>query len=176
MATKSPAKKSTSSRSSKGDADPFEMLKADHREVEKMHKEYEKLVKNEADAEERGELAARICAALTVHATVEEEVFYPPVREAIDDDDIMDHADVEHASAKDLIAQIESMDPDDSHFDAKVTVLCEYVAHHVKEEEEEMFPKARKAKDLDFASLAAEMEARKSELEAEYAEMDPQAA
>ncbi|WP_295643638.1 hemerythrin domain-containing protein [uncultured Methylibium sp.] len=174
MATKSPAKKTTSARTSKAASDandPFEMLKSDHREVEKMHKAYEKLVESEADAEERGELAARICAALTVHATVEEEVFYPPVREAIDDDDIMDHADVEHESAKDLIAQIESMGPDDSHYDAKVTVLCEYVAHHVKEEEEEMFPKARKAKGIDFAALAQEMAARKAELEAEYAEM-----
>jgi len=171
MATKSPPKKSASA--GKADAaDAFELLKADHREVEKMHKQYEKLVKDEADADQRGELAARICMALTVHATVEEEVFYPPVRAAIDDDDIMDHADVEHDSAKDLIAQIEAMDPDDSHYDAKVTVLCEYVAHHVKEEEEEMFPKARKAKDLDFDALGAEMTARKAELEAEYAEME----
>jgi hemerythrin superfamily protein len=179
MATKSPAKKSTSARPAKaasGPADAFELLKSDHREVEKMHKQYEKLVEDQADANERGELAARICAALTVHATVEEEIFYPPVREAIDDDDIMDHADVEHDTAKDLIAQIEVMDPDDSHFDAKVTVLCEYVAHHVKEEEEEMFPKARKAKGLDFDALGAEMAARKAELQAEYEEFESETA
>jgi hemerythrin superfamily protein len=164
------ASKTTRTTKKASPKDAFELLKADHREVEKMHKQYEKLVEAQAPADEREELARRICTALTVHATVEEELFYPPVREAIDDENVMDHADVEHASAKDLIAQIDSMDPGDDHYDAKVTVLCEYVAHHVKEEEEEMFPKARKAKDIDFDALGAEMAARKAELMAEFAD------
>lgn len=172
MATKT--NKTSKSKASEHDA--FELLKADHREVEKMHRQYEKLVDADAPADEREALARRICTALTIHATVEEELFYPPVRDAIDEQDIMDHADVEHASAKDLIAQVEAMDPDDSHYDAKVTVLCEYVAHHVKEEEEEMFPKARKAKDIDFDALGAEMAARKAELQAEYGEMEAEPA
>jgi hypothetical protein len=96
---------------------------------------------------------------------VEEEIFYPAVRAAIDDDDLMDEADVEHAGARELIAQLEDMEPGDDHYDAKVTVLGENVDHHVKEEQDEMFPKARKAK-LDLAALGAAMLERKRELRA----------
>ena len=88
------------------------------------------------------------------------------MRESIDDDDIMDEADVEHASAKDLIGQLESASPGDDHYDAKVTVLGEYINHHVEEEEGEMFEKARKA-DVDVEALGAEMAERKDELKAE---------
>jgi len=102
---------------------------------------------------------------LTIHATCEEEIFYPAVREAIDDMDLMDEADVEHASAKDLIAQLEAAGPQDDHYDAKVTVLGEMIDHHVKEEEGEMFPKASKA--IDTEAVGAELAARKAELSAE---------
>ena len=107
-----------------------------------------------------------ICSELTVHTTIEEEIFYPAVREAIDDEDLMDEADVEHASAKELIAQLEAANPGDDQYDAKVTVLGEMIDHHVKEEEGEMFPKARKA-DIDSAALGEEMAARKAELKEE---------
>ena len=105
---------------------------------------------------------------LTVHATVEEEIFYPAAREALgEEEDLIDEADVEHATAKDLIAQIEGSSPaEDALFDAKVKVLGEYIAHHVKEEEGEMFPKAKKGK-LDAAALGLEIAARKDELMAE---------
>jgi hemerythrin superfamily protein len=93
---------------------------------------------------------------LTVHALAEEEVFYPVARRAISDDDMMNEADVEHDSAKDLIAQIQSMSSNDEMYDAKVTVLGEYIDHHVKEEENEMFPKVRKAK-VDLEELGMQL-------------------
>ena len=107
--------------------------------------------------------ADQICQELTVHATIEEEIFYPAVRQAIKDDALMNEAKVEHASAKDLIAQIKAMDADDEMFDAKVTVLGEYIDHHVKEERNEMFAKARKTK-LDLVKLGEQLLQRKQEL------------
>jgi hypothetical protein len=99
------------------------------------------------------------------HEIPEEEIFYPAVRAAIDDADLMDEADVEHAGAKELIAQLVAMEPGDDHYDAKVTVLGENIDHHVKEEQGEMFPKAKKAK-LDLAALGTKILARKKELHA----------
>jgi hemerythrin superfamily protein len=142
--------------------DAIELLKADHKEVKAMFKEFETLKKNDAGDEAKAELVQRICTALTIHATIEEEIFYPAVREAIDDMDLMDEADVEHAGAKELIAQLENAQPGDDHYDAKVTVLGEMIDHHVKEEEGEMFPKAKKA--IDFGVVGAALEARQAEL------------
>jgi hypothetical protein len=93
---------------------------------------------------------------------VEEEIFYPAVRAVIDDDDLMDEADVEHTEAKELIAQLEGMEPGDDHYDAKVLVLGENIDHHVQEEQNEMFPKVRKAK-IDTAALGAQILQRKQE-------------
>lgn len=143
-------------------ADAIKLLKDDHREVKKWFKDYEKL---EDDAEKR-ELAQKICLALTVHTQIEEEIFYPAARDGIDDDDLLDEAEVEHASAKDLIAQIMSMAPGDDLYDAKVTVLGEYVNHHVEEEESEMFPECRGG-DVDLKELGVRMAERKAELMAE---------
>jgi len=98
--------------------------------------------------------------------------FYPAVRKQIDDNDLMDEALVEHTGAKDLIAQLEGMDPNDDLYDAKVTVLSEQIAHHVKEEEEKMFPQATKAK-VDTARLGVQMEKRRSELKEELGVSDP---
>ena len=166
------AKKSTaqkpaaSARAAKTDATV--LLQRDHADVKKLFKQYEKLADAEADGEERQALATQICQMLTVHATIEEEIFYPAAREAEVEEDLLDEAEVEHASAKDLIAQIKGMSPDDELYDAKVKVLGEYVNHHVQEEEGEMFPKCRKAK-MDLATLGTELEARKSELMEEMA-------
>ena len=148
------------------ETDAIALLTADHRTVKELFKQFEKLTKQDDVDEEKAELVRRICNELTVHAQIEEEIFYPAVREAIDDDDLMDEADIEHASAKDLIAQLEDLEPGDDHYDARVTVLGEYVDHHVKEEEGEMFSKARKA-DVDTAELGAELAERKQELMAE---------
>ena len=172
-AKKAPAKKSSSSSrgsSSGGARDAIALLKADHKEVNGLFKEYEKMADAEADAEERQTLAEQICDMLTVHATIEEEIFYPAARESEVDSDLLDEAEVEHASAKDLIAQIKGMSPDDELYDAKVKVLGEYVNHHVQEEEGEMFPKARRAK-VDLAGLAEQLKQRKEQLMSESGAM-----
>lgn len=166
MATAKKTARTSPATAAAARTDATALLQRDHAEVKKLFKQYEKLADAEADGQERSELANRICAMLTVHATIEEEIFYPAAREAEVDDDLLDEAQVEHASVKDLIAQIESMSPDDELYDAKVTVLGEYVDHHVQEEEGEMFPKCRKA-DMDLAALAEALAERKSELMAE---------
>ena len=143
-------------------ADAIKLLKDDHKEVKTYFKQYEDL----EDEAEKQALADKICLALTVHAQIEEEIFYPATREAIDDDDLLDEAEVEHASAKQLIAEIQSMKAGDRLFDAKVTVLGEYIDHHVEEEENEMFPEGRES-DLDLKALGAQLAARKAELMAQ---------
>ncbi|WP_457419350.1 hemerythrin domain-containing protein [Roseateles sp. P5_E7] len=155
----------TGSKARGGEApDAIDLLITDHREVKALFKAYDKLVKAEAEAGEKQVVAAQICVMLTAHATAEEELFYPRAREVLgEDEDLVDEADVEHASAKELIAQIESGSPDDPLYDAKVKVLGEYIDHHVKEEEGEMFPKIRKS-DLDLDALGEEIAARKAEL------------
>ncbi len=168
-ASRSPAaKKSSAAKSDQPDA--LTLLATDHKEVDKLFKAYEKLVKDEAPGDERLEIAQQICEMLSAHAEIEEEIFYPALRGALDEEDLLDEAEVEHATVKDLVSQIEEMDPDDDLYDAKVTVLGEYVKHHVQEEENEIFPKARKA-ELDLAQLGAELQARKQELMGET-EMD----
>jgi hypothetical protein len=139
--------------------DAISLLIADHDKVKKMFKKYDKL----EDLGQKKSLAEEICTELTVHTKVEEEIFYPASRPKIKDDDMMDEAIIEHATAKDLIAQIQSMNPNDPMYDAKVTVLGEYIDHHVKEEQEEMFPKVRKAK-LDLIELGQRIKMRKQEL------------
>jgi len=145
--------------------DPIKMLAADHKNVKALFKEF-KAMKEDGSGEEKAALVKQICDALTVHAQIEEELFYPAVRAAIEDEDLMDEALVEHAGAKELIAQLQQMDPDDELYDAKVTVLGEQINHHVEEEEGEMFPKAKKAK-VNTEELGAELTARKQELAAE---------
>jgi hemerythrin superfamily protein len=142
--------------------DAIELLTSDHKAVKAMFQQFEKIKERDDADDEKSELVQQICAALTVHATIEEEIFYPAVRDAIDDEDLMDEADVEHAGAKELIAQLESASPGDDHYDAKVTVLGEMIDHHVKEEEGEMFPKAKKS--IDVAAIGAELAERKAEL------------
>lgn len=155
--------------------DAIALLTADHRAVKGLFKQFEQLAKQDDVDDEKAQLVRQICNALTVHAQVEEELFYPAVREAIDDDDLMDEADIEHASARDLIAQLEQLEPGDDQYDARVTVLGEYVDHHVKEEEGEMFVKARKA-DLDTVDLGAQIAERSEELKTELGVEDADAA
>jgi len=159
--TARPASKAArkSQRTAAKPADAIKLLKDDHKEVKTFFKQYETL---EDDGEKRA-LADKICLALTVHAQIEEEIFYPAAREAIDDDDLLDEAEVEHASAKQLIAEIQAMDVGDRLFDAKVTVLGEYIDHHVQEEETEMFPESRES-DLDLKALGAQLAERKAAL------------
>lgn len=149
--------------------DACSLLDADHREVKAMFKKYDELMgsKSASAKKKRHDLAAEICLALTVHAQIEEEIFYPALREAIKDTDLLDEAEVEHASAKDLIAQIEAATEVDDKFDAKVTVLGEYIDHHVKEERGDIFTKARAARKLDLVAMREQLQTRKDELMAE---------
>ncbi|KQO19510.1 hemerythrin domain-containing protein [Acidovorax sp. Leaf78] len=152
--------------------DVCDLLDADHKAVKKMFKEFDSLSESKARgaAQSRLDLAREICMELTVHAQVEEEIFYPAVRNAIKETDLIAEAEVEHQTAKDLIAQIQAAETADEEFNAKVKVLGEYIDHHVKEERNEMFPKARAAKKLDLVAMRDVVEARKQEL------MDEQAA
>jgi len=150
----------------RGEKDACDLLDADHRAVKKLFKEYEELANSRGRtvARRKMDCARQICHELTVHAQIEEEIFYPALREVLKDTDTVAEAEVEHQSAKDLIAQIEAMDEADEMFDAKVKVLGEYVDHHVKEERSEMFPKARSARKLDLVAMRDELMARKEEL------------
>ena len=150
-------------------ADACSLLDADHRNVKKLFKDFEELTgsRSKTAAQKKRDLADRICNELKVHTQIEEEIFYPAVRAAIAQDDLLDEAEVEHASAKELIAQIEDGDESDPKWEAKVTVLGEYIDHHVKEERNELFPKARAAKRLDLVAMRDELQARKDELMAE---------
>ncbi|HET9643542.1 MAG TPA: hemerythrin domain-containing protein [Burkholderiaceae bacterium] len=145
------------------DKDAIALLKEDHKQVRQLFQDYRKLVEDDAESEQRQELAERVCALLTVHAMIEEELLYPSARDAIDKQDLLDEAEVEHETAKDLIAQIQEMDPDEDLYDARVNVLGEYVEHHVKEEEGELFPLLKKA-ELDLEGLGQELQERKQQL------------
>jgi hemerythrin superfamily protein len=135
------------------------LLRADHKLVSGLFAEYEK---TRAAARKKA-LVSRICAELSVHAQLEEEIFYPAIKQALKDKELVPEATVEHATLKQLIAQVEGVEPDGEMFDAKIKVMSEYVKHHVKEEQEEMFPKA-KATRLDMVELGAQLSQRKAEL------------
>lgn len=158
--------KSASPRERKPSSDVLKLLKADHDKVKKLFEKFEELKDKENSTKQKGEVVQQICADLTVHALAEEAVFYPAAREVLDDEDLMDEADVEHAGAKELIAQLRAMSPEDSHYDAKVTVLSEYITHHVKEEETEMFPKIEKS-DMDRQDVGEGIKHFKEEREEE---------
>lgn len=140
--------------------DAIALLKQDHRAVEALFAEFE-----DADESEQSELATRICQMLTVHTQIEEELLYPQAKEAFDEeeDEMVYEAEIEHGSAKELIAKIEASTPEDPEFKPLVTVLMEYVKHHVKEEEKEMFP-ALKETELDLKELGSQLAQRKMQL------------
>jgi hemerythrin superfamily protein len=146
--------------------DAIDLLTQDHKEAKAMFNAFKKLKETDDANSDKDDLVEQICMALTIHATIEEEIFYPAVRAGIEDQDLMDEADVEHAGVKELIAQLQAASPGDDHYDAKVTVLGELVDHHVKEEEGEMFPKAKKA--IDTKAVGEELAARKEELASEF--------
>jgi hemerythrin superfamily protein len=144
--------------------DAIALLTADHRAVKTLFKQYDEL--GERAMATKKKIASQICTELTLHATIEEEIFYPALRAASKQAaDLLDEAAVEHAGVKDLIAQLQEMAPEDDLYDAKVKVLGELVEHHVGEEEGEMFPKAKQA-GLDLHAIGEEMANRKDELAA----------
>jgi hemerythrin superfamily protein len=155
-------KSKSNDKSNGAPKDAIALLKADHRQVEEWFEQFEK---TESEGKKQ-DLATKICDALTVHATIEEEIFYPAFLEATDDKDIHHEAEIEHEAAKRLIAEIQASSPDDEYFGSKVKVLSEMIKHHVKEEEqpEGMFAEARDS-EMDLKALGEEMAARKAELE-----------
>lgn len=169
-ASTSPSKSGRSMKarsSAKGRAknqDAIKLLKADHAEVKALFKQFQKM----RNGARKGGIVQQICTALTVHAEIEEEIFYPAVRDALDqkDETMMDEAAIEHQGVKNLVQEIQGAGEDDEMLPAKMKVLCEYVMHHVKEEEGKMFPKAKKA-GVDLQELGTEMMERKTELMAE---------
>ncbi len=160
-----PAKKSRKRPSAKAKAAPraqdaIALLRADHKLVEELFEQFEKARTDERKVT----LAVRICMELKIHTKIEEEVFYPAAREALPrNEDLLDEAKVEHDSAKTLIEQIEAGKPGDELWEAKVTVLSEYIKHHVKEEQNELFPKVRKTR-LDLKALGEQLRQRKEQL------------
>jgi len=154
------ARSSASSKAKTPDA--IALLKADHRQVEGWFSQFEKT----GNTNKKRQLAADICAALTVHTAIEEEIFYPAFLEATGDTDMHHEAIVEHAGAKNLIAEIQGMSASDDYFDAKVTVLSEMIKHHAKEEEQPggMFAEAKKS-NMDLQALGEQLMARKEELQ-----------
>jgi len=159
---KKPAAKSAKATTASRGPDAVALLKADHRAVEKLFGQFEKA----KDKDRKKALADRICLELRIHMQIEEEIFYPTSREFLKDEDIVDEAVVEHAAAKDLMGEIEGMDPTEDLYDAKMTVLQEQIEHHVEEEETEYFPKVKKT-DMDIKAVGAQLKARKEELTAQ---------
>ena len=151
--------KKTESKKTKKPPQATALLRADHKLVSGLFEEFEKA----KSAKKKKALVAQICTELTVHARIEEEIFYPAVKKALKDHELVPEAQVEHASVKDLIAQVEGVEPGGEMYDARVKVMGEFVKHHVKEEEKQMFPKAKKS-GLDLRELGQRMQARKQEL------------
>ncbi len=135
------------------------MLRADHKRVSELFDKFE----SARTALQKKRIVAEICKELTIHAMIEEEIFYPAFKAALKDKELVPEANVEHASVKDLIAQVQDAEPDGEMYDARVKVMGEFVKHHVKEEQNEMFPKAKQTK-LDLVALGAQMAERKAEL------------
>lgn len=140
------------------------LLKADHKYVNELFEQFE----SARAATKKQALALEICQELTIHAQIEEEIFYPAVQTALKDKTLVPEAKVEHDTLKFLIAQIQEAEPGSEMFDAKVKVLSEYVKHHVKEEQNEIFPKVKESK-LDLVELGSQLAARKEELQAKLA-------
>ncbi len=149
----------------------LQQLKDDHKSVKKAYREFKKLDHSQ-DHEAMQAIVEQVLDELTVHAALEEEFLYPAARAALSEDDLIDEAEVEHESVHTFINQLREMSPGDDKYSARFTVLCEYVQHHVKEEEGEMFPKLEKAR-MDWESLAAEMTERRAGLTPEDEDADP---
>lgn len=145
--------------------DAIDMLDSDHLAVHALFEGYRELVRNRAPALQRRALAEEICMELTIHARLEEELFYPAVREGLREDDVLDEAEEQHGSQREFIAQILAGRAEDELYDAKVAVLAEYVERHVRQEREQVFNRVL-ASRLDLQSLGHSLAVRKDELRA----------
>jgi hemerythrin superfamily protein len=154
--TRTAAAKSSSRSRAK---DAIAMLREDHKKVLGLFEDYEKA----RSASVKKRLVQQICEELTIHTQIEEEIFYPEFKAALKDKELVPEARVEHDSVKALIAQVQDKEPDGEDFDAKVKVMGEFVKHHVKEEQNEMFRKAKESR-LDLVDLGERMAALKEQL------------
>ena len=158
MSIRAPAKKSASSKNPRA-LDAIALLRADHKKVSGLFEQFE----SARSPARKKSLVTQICTELEVHTQIEEEIFYPAVKAALKDKELVPEATVEHGSVKDLIAQVKDAEPSGEMYDAKVKVMSEFVKHHVKEEQNEMFPKAKKTR-LDMVALGAQLQSKKDEL------------
>jgi len=163
--------------SSGGERTATEMLMQDHKRVQKLFKDFEKVDRDDEEAVR--ELVETACLELQIHSMLEEEIFYPAVRAQAngqEQEDLLNEAEVEHETADELIAKLHELEPDDPMYCAYFTVLSEYVKHHIKEEEQSLFPAAEGMKDLDLKQLAEDMRLRREELFAEMERSEEEAA
>ena len=149
-----------------GQDDAIELLSDDHIEVQQLFLDYDSLVDDMADAAERESLAREICALLTIHAQIEEEIFYPAAQEVLHGDDLIDLALAEHAQAKQLMAEIEAASANEAGYDERVRQLGEAINKHVREEEESLFVLVTNA-GLDVRDVGRQLFDRREELLAE---------
>ena len=155
--------------------DAVQLLLSDHQTVRQLFDQYQQQAGSATGSPQKQQMAEQICKLVTVHANLEEELFYPAARQALGPHDLLDESAVEHASARDLIEQIQQMDPSEELYDAKVKVLGEYVKHHVQEEENELIPLLQQQGNLDFAALGQQMMTRRQELMSEMGVQEPSA-
>jgi hemerythrin-like domain-containing protein len=146
--------------------DAIALLKAEHDQVNELFEQFERAAQGRGanGSQRKTEIASEICRQLQIHAAIEEEIFYPAAAGAIRDEDLIPEATVEHQSAKELIAKIERMSPDDELYDATVMVLGEYVRHHVKEEQNELFPQVKRS-GLDLKAMGEQLRERRAQME-----------
>lgn len=142
--------------------DAIDILIIEHEEVTALFEQFRGLSARSTESKKR--IAIDICDALTVHSLLEQEIFYPAVRSALKEGEMIAQAIVEHASARELIERIRTMEPENELFDATVKVLWDQVSRHAREEEEKMFPRLRKSK-LDLVAIGARMMAYRRVLE-----------
>jgi len=148
----------------RGTLDALDLLRADHDKIRMLFKEYDSLRERGDQDEHKSEIVDEICYELTLHAMIEEEIFYPAVRTALGDDALLDAALEEHTSARELIAQLEEMYPGDEHFDALLDLLEEEISDHIDREEAELFNAVRSS-GIDLVSLCGLLIARKDALD-----------
>jgi hemerythrin-like domain-containing protein len=139
--------------------DAVELLKDDHEKIQDLFDDFE----DTQDTDARRQICEKVHNMLTLHSRIEEDIFYPAVRAELGDDDLVDEAEEEHHVAKMVLSELENMPAGDERYAAKFTVLVESVRHHIREEESEMFPQARKS-NLDLEELGEQMAALKQEL------------
>jgi hemerythrin superfamily protein len=151
----------------------LEFLKNKHDEVDEMFSRFEEIKDNGDDAQKE-DLVARICEALTIHAQIEETIFYPAARRAVQEQgqELLNEAAVEHQTLKDIVGRLEMAPTSDPLYDAGVKVLSEYTKHHVREEENELFPKVRQT-NLDLQALGRQLAQRQQELESQEQRTSP---